>query len=163
MNVNGGRAYSFQPMVEGLRDNHKFHVFLGATEQDGQHWITATFPHKSNLCHENIMVGLDGRLIGDETDDKVVREFDIENWYNTNTYSIGKAIKYLYDNKYIGFFDKNNIEIQKDYDFGIIALRKVLFYGLYAVIKITVIFYKIRYNMSFTINVCFIIAYVNVG
>ena len=77
------------------------------------------------------MVRLDGRLIRDDSSNKVVREFDIANWYNTNTYSIGKAVKFLYDSKPIYFTDKNPIEIQNGYDCGIIALRKALFYGLY--------------------------------
>ena len=36
MAVNGGRE-SFKQMVEGIRDNHKIHIFVGATQQDGQH------------------------------------------------------------------------------------------------------------------------------
>ena len=49
MAVNGGRS-SFKPMVESIRDDHKLHVFVGATEQNGIHWMTGTCAHKSNLC-----------------------------------------------------------------------------------------------------------------
>ena len=130
MAVNGGRP-SFKPMVETIRDSNNIHVFVGATEHNGVHWMTATLDHKTFLCKEHIMVHLDGRLIRDDTRSKGLNNFDFANWYNTNTYSIGKAIKYLYESKPIAFTDDIDSEIQNGYDCGIIALRKALFFGLY--------------------------------